>query len=112
MFYWPLPENHWRQYSNCAADSELRLNLSLAIENKLDLVTMHRFMAKMPSGVPFTFTHCNINPNNVMVEDGNFVGLRHWESCGFYPVWWEYVDCYSRLSDHFPPEFRDEAAVE
>ncbi|KAI1091498.1 hypothetical protein F5B19DRAFT_493411 [Rostrohypoxylon terebratum] len=110
--YKPLPSNHWRQYSNCATDSELRLNLSLAIEDNLDLDTMHRFMAKMPSGVPFTFAHGNIGTSSVMVEDGNFVGLTNWKLCGFYPSWWEFVNCCTIMSDQFPPEFGDEDALE
>ncbi|XDG03207.1 hypothetical protein ABKA04_002822 [Annulohypoxylon sp. FPYF3050] len=88
----PLPDFR-RMYSSCATDSELRLNLSLAIEDELGLVDRSRFMNKMPSGVPFTFSHGEISVDNVRIKDGEFVGLDKWELCGFYPIWWEYIGC-------------------
>ncbi|KAI1206243.1 kinase-like protein [Annulohypoxylon truncatum] len=108
----PLPDSYWRGYSGCATDAELRLNLSLAIDDNVDLNTMHRFMAKMPSALPFTFSHSDVHEENVMVKDGNFVGLLNWGLAGFYPSWWEFVNSCELLSDYFPAELGDENALE
>lgn len=36
-------------------------------------------------------THGDLNPRNIMVRDGDIVGLLDWECAGWYPEYWEYV---------------------
>ncbi|KAI2462861.1 kinase-like protein [Annulohypoxylon bovei var. microspora] len=108
----PMPNSTWRSYSGCATDAEVRVNLSIAIDDNVNLTTMHALMNKMPSAEPFTFSHSDVHEKNIMVKDGNFVGLIHWGLAGFYPSWWEFVNSCELVGDHFPAEFQNMAALE
>lgn len=43
---------------------------------------------------PPRFTHGDINPFNVLVRDGNVVGIIDWEFSGWYPHYWEYTSAW------------------
>ncbi|RAQ69944.1 hypothetical protein COH20_008294 [Aspergillus flavus] len=45
----------------------------------------------LPICTPYTFTHGDLNCQNILVKDGELVGILDWESAGHFPVWWEYV---------------------
>lgn len=46
---------------------------------------------EMPDCKPYTWTHGDLSPENIMVKDGKVTGILDWEFSGYYPVWWEYV---------------------
>lgn len=43
---------------------------------------------------PPVFTHADLNPFNILVEDGKVVGIIDWESSGWYPAYWEYTSAW------------------
>ncbi|KAI1801427.1 kinase-like protein [Daldinia bambusicola] len=107
----PLPDSSSGSYSVCRSDSDLASMLGLSIANRLDKPTFDAFMARMPSGKPFTFSHSDVHEGNIMVKDGNFSGLTNWELAGFYPSWWEYVNSCPLLSPYFPTKIQDHEAL-
>ncbi|GIK02018.1 hypothetical protein Aspvir_006061 [Aspergillus viridinutans] len=46
---------------------------------------------RMPRCGPYVLTHCDLNVGNIMVEDGQLVGILDWEYAAYYPIWYEYV---------------------
>jgi aminoglycoside phosphotransferase (APT) family kinase protein len=46
---------------------------------------------RLPKCAPYVLTHCDLNLGNVIVKDGQFVGLLDWELAAYYPIWYEYV---------------------
>lgn len=46
------------------------------------------------------FSHGDLNLHNIIVKDGNIVGLLDWECAGWYPEYWEYIKfCHASLYD-------------
>ena len=46
----------------------------------------------LPRSECSVFTHADIAPRNVMVDEQNMVtGILDWESAGWYPDYWEYA---------------------
>ena len=37
------------------------------------------------------FTHADLAPYNIMVDEGHVVGIVDWQDAGWYPEYWEYV---------------------
>lgn len=71
---------------------------------------------------PPVFTHCDLSPWNIIVRDGNIVGIIDWEFSGWYPHYWEYTAAWCRntfrtrwrdglvsILDPYPEELRMEA---
>lgn len=75
-----------------SSDSELRSRI-------YDRYIHHggtRYETRLPDMLPQSehsvFTHADIAPRNVMVdEDHNVTGILDWESAGWYPEYWEYA---------------------
>ncbi|KAI8959424.1 kinase-like protein [Daldinia sp. FL1419] len=107
----PLPEGTTGFYRPCTTDEDLRKMLGYSISHRLDEDVYEAFMSKMPTALPFTFSHADIHEDNIMVKDGEFVGLINWELAGFYPSWWEYVNASPLLSDHFSFEVKNHPAL-
>jgi aminoglycoside phosphotransferase (APT) family kinase protein len=40
------------------------------------------------------FSHGDLAPHNVMVQDGKVVCIIDWECAGWYPEYWEYTSCF------------------
>jgi aminoglycoside phosphotransferase len=40
------------------------------------------------------FTHGDLNPFNILVREGNIVGIIDWEFSGWYPNYWEYTSAW------------------
>ena len=43
---------------------------------------------------PPVFTHGDLNPFNILVREGNVVGIIDWEFSGWYPHYWEYTSAW------------------
>jgi aminoglycoside phosphotransferase (APT) family kinase protein len=41
--------------------------------------------------LPPVFTHCDLNPFNILISGDKLVGIVDWESSGWYPPYWEYT---------------------
>lgn len=39
----------------------------------------------------FFFTHGDLNPRNILAENGKVTGIVDWENAGFFPEYWEYT---------------------
>lgn len=44
--------------------------------------------------MPPKFTHCDLNPCNILARKGKVVGLIDWEFSGWYPDYWEYTSAW------------------
>ncbi|KAI1139992.1 kinase-like protein [Hypoxylon sp. FL0543] len=108
----PLPASSTATYSFCTSDEEVAANLALAIAHLVDQKTLYALMARMPSAEPFTFSHSDLHESNILVRDGNLVGLVGWELAGFYPRWWEFVNSCALLSDYLPAQVQDQEALD
>ncbi|TVY22805.1 hypothetical protein LHYA1_G008399 [Lachnellula hyalina] len=40
------------------------------------------------------FTHCDLNPFNILVRGDRIVGIIDWEFSGWYPSYWEYTSAW------------------
>ncbi|PYH41508.1 kinase-like protein [Aspergillus saccharolyticus JOP 1030-1] len=53
----------------------------------------------LPRSERTVFTHADIAPRNIMVDDGNHVtGILDWEYAGWYPEYWEYAQILQSAS--------------
>ncbi|KAI1848932.1 hypothetical protein JX266_005360 [Neoarthrinium moseri] len=62
----------------------------------------HRLLGLRPAAAEqgFVFTHGDLTPRNVVVdEDGRVTGILDWSQAGYYPAYWEYAKacCYPRV---------------
>jgi aminoglycoside phosphotransferase (APT) family kinase protein len=77
-------------YGPFLSDTDLRSSLVGALKS-LPPEAVSRFQDRVPECTPYTFTHGDLNCENIIVEDGQLVGILDWEYAGYFPVWWEYV---------------------
>lgn len=100
-----------------SSDDELWAEMSESIAHVPEEVRV-KLRERLPTGAPYTFTHGDLTDVNIMVEDGNLVGIIDWEGAGYFPVWWEFaalsiglgqVDCEWKpmLRKYLPTEDRD-----
>ena len=59
-------------------------------ENKPDVMKVH----SRPEAYSVKFTHADLHPNNIAVQDGHITGIIDWEFAGWYPEYWEYTKMY------------------
>lgn len=43
---------------------------------------------------PPVFTHCDLNPFNIIVRNGKIAAIIDWEMSGWYPSYWEYTSVW------------------
>ncbi|MCJ1382209.1 hypothetical protein MMC17_005321 [Xylographa soralifera] len=48
-------------------------------------------LQSFPAMGPFTFSHNDLKPANIMIHDGHVSGIIDWDEAGYFPVWWEYI---------------------
>jgi aminoglycoside phosphotransferase (APT) family kinase protein len=48
------------------------------------------------NGHRIVFTHADLSPRNIIVQDGQIKGLLDWEFAGWYPEYWEYIKFFDR----------------
>ncbi|KAI1311832.1 kinase-like domain-containing protein [Xylaria venustula] len=99
-------------HGNITTDQHVRNELESRITGKVKHEITLELMRKMPTALPFTFSHSDLHEGNIMVKDGKFTGLIDWELAGFYPVWWDYVNCCELLGDYLPAELHHDDALE
>ncbi|KAL1385432.1 kinase-like domain-containing protein [Phyllosticta capitalensis] len=58
--------------------------------------TVAQFIRALPQG-EIVLTHNDLHPRNIIVRDGQVVGIVDWEMSGFYPKYWEYVKAWYRV---------------
>jgi aminoglycoside phosphotransferase (APT) family kinase protein len=60
------------------------------------------------SGNHIVFTHGDLNPTNILVEEGHVSGIIDWEQSGWYPEYWEYIKtmwgCFDAWETEWPLE--------
>ncbi|CAG8124898.1 unnamed protein product [Penicillium salamii] len=57
-------------------------------------------MFALPDDHEILFTHGDISARNINVdENGNITGILDWETSGWYPEYWEYVESVHQRSD-------------
>ncbi|KAE8309635.1 kinase-like domain-containing protein [Aspergillus transmontanensis] len=59
-----------------------------------------------------TFTHGDLNPRNILAENGKITGIVDWENAGWFPEYWEYTKAHSNVVDRVFEGYRDELVVE
>lgn len=53
----------------------------------------HQLPSMLPRSSQSVFTHCDMAPQNVMVDgNGQITGIIDWERAGWYPDYWEYAN--------------------
>jgi len=83
-----------------------RINKSLINIIRQTLRTDHKIL----------FTHGDISPRNILIENGHIICILDWECAGFYPEYWEYIKSLHALNwdtdciDYLPQSLRDESA--
>ncbi|CAG8285396.1 unnamed protein product [Penicillium nalgiovense] len=68
------------------------------------------------------FTHGDLNPRNILAENGKITGIVDWENAGFFPEYWEYTKMHYTIRhvirwladvvDQVFEDYRDELHVE
>ena len=67
------------------------INLSLFNPMPDSSIQFTRRLYQDTSGNEIVFTHGDLDPRNILVEDGHVSGIFDWEQSGWYPKYWEYV---------------------
>lgn len=47
--------------------------------------------SRFPKSEPFVLTHSDLNLGNIMIRDGQVVGILDWEYAAYLPIWYEYI---------------------
>lgn len=77
-------------YGPFHSDQELWDALAIAYNN-LPLHVFTKLKKHFPKSEPFVLSHCDLNLGNIMIRDGQVVGLLDWEYAAYLPVWYEYI---------------------
>ncbi|PWY72209.1 kinase-like protein [Aspergillus sclerotioniger CBS 115572] len=105
LFPYKRADNPFPPHGPFSSDDELWADMGLGITNNHPKSMNEDLRRVMPPGRPYTFTHCNLAIENIMVEDGKVTGILDWECSGYYPVWWEYV-CTSAATSQEDQEWK------
>ena len=79
-----------KPYGPFHSDQELWDALAVAYNN-LPQDTFNNVKKRFPKSEPFVLTHCDLNLDNIMIRDGEMVGILDWEYAAYLPVWYEYI---------------------
>ncbi|PYI06759.1 kinase-like protein [Aspergillus sclerotiicarbonarius CBS 121057] len=88
-----------------ASDDALWADMGVGIKKTFPASMYEDLRRVMPPAKPYTFTHCDLASDNIMVQDGKVTGILDWEYSGYYPVWWEYV-CTSAANSQEDQEWK------
>lgn len=56
---------------------------------------------------PVVFTHGDLAPHNIMVNDGKVAAIIDWETAGWLPASWEYIQTHHSNHEVYGSEARD-----
>jgi aminoglycoside phosphotransferase (APT) family kinase protein len=56
------------------------------------------FASRLRTHHRIVFTHGDLAPRNIMVQDCKITAIIDWEEAGWYPEYWEYVKFFQRSS--------------
>jgi aminoglycoside phosphotransferase (APT) family kinase protein len=62
-------------------------------------IEFRRRLYKEISGSQITFTHGDLVPHNILVEDGHVTAIIDWGQSGWYPAYWEFVKAMFGCAD-------------
>ena len=79
-----------KPYGPFHSDQELWGALAVAYNN-LSQDIFNNVKKRFPKSEPFVLTHCDLNLDNIMIRDGEMVGILDWEYAAYLPVWYEYI---------------------
>ncbi|EEP76340.1 predicted protein [Uncinocarpus reesii 1704] len=83
-----------------------------------------RSRAAVSHNIPhdIVFTHGDLNPRNILAENGKITGIVDWENAGWFPEYWEYTKAHysvrslirwlADVVDRVFEGYRDELIVE
>jgi aminoglycoside phosphotransferase len=57
------------------------------------------------SGTELRFTHGDLSPGNILIENGHVSGIVDWEQSGWYPAYWEYIKTMYADFDHWDTQW-------
>lgn len=67
------------------SDLELWITISLTLHNpperSFPQKALDGLKKRFPKCAPYVLTHCDLNIGNIMVKDGQLVGILDWETC-------------------------------
>ena len=79
-----------KPYGPFHSDQELWDALAVAYNN-LPQDIFNNVKKRFPKSEPYVLTHCDLNLGNIMIRDGEMVGILDWEYAAYLPVWYEYI---------------------
>ena len=79
-----------KPYGPFHSDEELWDALAIAYDN-LPPQVFKNLKKRFPKSEPFVLSHCDLNLGNIMIRDGQVVGILDWEYAAYLPVWYEYI---------------------
>ena len=79
-----------KPYGPFHSDQELWDALAV-VYNNLPQDVFNNVKKCFPKSEPFVLTHCDLNLSNIMIQDGEMVGILDWEYAAYLPVWYEYI---------------------
>jgi hypothetical protein len=88
----PMLEDLQKPGRPISSDSELRARIYERYIQCGGTRYENQLLDMLPPSERSVFTHADIAPRNVMVDEQNSVtGILDWESAGWYPEYWEYA---------------------
>lgn len=88
----PLLEDLQEPARPLVTDSELRTRIYERYLHFGGRRFEHQLLDMLPQSSSSIFTHADIAPRNIMVDEQNrVIGILDWEYAGWYPDYWEYA---------------------
>ncbi|TQV90391.1 Protein kinase-like domain [Cordyceps javanica] len=65
------------------------------------------FRSQLRADHRIVFTHGDLTPRNIMMQDGKISGILDWEESGWYPEYWELAKFFERFAEGDWKEYAD-----
>lgn len=83
----------------CQDEKAFNEYLSASLHEHTPPLVREAFSRRLRTNHRIVFTHCDLTPRNILMQDGQIQGLVDWEDSGWYPEYWEYVKFFQRPAD-------------
>lgn len=100
-FFWPRCKDNEFKYHSVNTDHEFIEQLIQTLKRTTSVyepawtAQVTRMLKSLPTGEGLVFSHGNLVPSNVFIdENANIVAILDWSQAGYYPVFWEYVKAH------------------